>query len=271
MNPPASSPATTAPARGEPRPGEASAPKALIPHLRDEGPSPQVALPAALFRDCAVLSAGAAVKARRFLDAVASEAAGQKERSIAELIAVHDDFGRESARIRDERYEPVRRDELLAQARADHLLRLRQVLERQNRASSDWILETSERWRAIVRPAVAGPGHGSSPEAGILAELLSFARRSYVRSILAGDDRREIVVLWRAAHEAGDSATCDLVADVEPERRPPELAAAVSDYRARRDARRRLERSDELLRWLQRERTVAHAVYDSVAETLARS
>ena len=227
-------------------------------------------LPAALSRDCAALSPSAAAKAKRFLETLATDVAREKDRWIAELVGVHEDFGREASRIQGERYEPARRDELLAQARADHLLRLRQTLERQTRAASDWLLETSDRWRTLVR-ADARPAHAPSPEAAVLADLLGVARRSYARSVLADNDPGELVALWRSARDLGDAATCDLIAEADPERRPPELAAETSDYRARREALRRLARADELLRWLQRERTVAHAVYDSIAEALARS
>lgn len=228
--------------------------------------------PPALLRDCALLPERGAAGAARFLRDLSGDLAARKEKWIDDILTIQEDYNRASERIHAERYEPARRDELLDLGRGEHLLRLRQALELQNRSTSDWVIDVQNRWRAAIR--CDRPDRRRRPEsaeAGLLAELIDVTRQSHAWRVLDRGDAAEVAALWRAAVERNDTATLDFISDQRPDDLGGPLAPDLARYRRKRQALRRLERADDLAAWIQRERTVAHAVYDSVAEAIARA
>ena len=226
-------------------------------------------VPASLRRDVETLDQEARDKARGLLDVTATEIADMKQSWTADLLAVHEDFERACERIREERYQPARRDELLQAAREEFLGRLQRGFEKQSRQTSDYCLALARRMRSAVSPAQRYPGasRSHSMEAGLLRELLDLSKRSYVADLVARGDRREIAESWRRAQRDSDTVTLDLISAHESD----DLPAGATEYRRRKNVQTRLADAEELVRWVQRERTVAHAVYDSIVEAMSRS
>ena len=220
-----------------------------------------------LDRDVEMLDPAARTKVRRLIDATAAELAEMKNDWVEELLDVHADFDAAGAEIRAERYEPSRRDELLGEARAEHLDRLRQTFERQTRRTSDYCLALRKRLGAVVAPPQGARTRAAGVEARLLAELLDLTKRTHVDQALARGDRAEIARSWQRAVAGNDVAVMDALSDGDPEILPPEAI----EHRRRSQARQRITSADELTRWIQRERTVASAVYDSVAEAVSRT
>jgi len=226
-------------------------------------------VPASLRRDVDTLDVAARDKARRLLDVTATELADMKQSWTADLLVVHEDFERACERIREERYEPARRDELLQAAREEFLGRVQRSFEKQSRQTSDYCLSLARRMRSAVVPPErrADAAQGRSAEAALLRELLEVSKRSYVADLLSRGDRREIADTWRRAERDSDTVTLDLISAQEGD----DLPAGAAEYRRRKGVQMRLSDAEELVRWVQRERTVAHAVYDSIVEAISRS
>ena len=228
---------------------------------------PPAVISRSLDRDVEMLDAPARAKVRRLIDATAAELAEMKNDWVEDLLDVHADFDAACATIRAERYEPSRRDELLGRARAEHLDRLRQTFERQTRRTSDYCLALRKRLGVIANPMPDARARASSIEGRLLAELLDLTKRTHVDQAIARGDRAEIARFWQRAVAGNDLAVMDALSDGDPDVLPPEAVA----HRHRLKARERIASADELTRWVQRERTVASAVYDSVAEAVSRT
>jgi len=226
------------------------------------------AVPASLQRDVEALDDDARDRARRLLDVSATELADMKQSWAEDLLSVHEEFERACERIREERYQPVRRDELLQAAREEFLGRLQRGFEKQNRQTSDYCLSLARRMRAAVAPAERRNASRSlSMEAALLRELLDLSKRSHVANLVARGDRREIADSWRRAESDNDTVILDLISAREGD----DLPAGAIEYRRRKNVQRRVADAEELVSWVQRERTVAHAVYDSIVEAISRS
>ena len=204
---------------------------------------------------------------RRLLDATSRELTVMKKAWIDEFLTVGEDFERASARVRAEKYEPARRDDLLKRERAEHLERLRQVLEKQSRQASDYCLALQRRMRAVVASGTHARPAYRSEEAKLLSRLLDLTTRRYAADVLARDDPREIARCWRDAESSDDTAIMDAISSHEAETLPE----GVASYRSKREARGRIKSANELVHWVQRERTVVRAVYDSAAEAISRA